>query len=154
MMNKKGDEKILIFYWIIILIIITIGIVAGVVHVFGSNLDIRKAEAGLLKEKLVDCLVDKGELNSRNYNSVNLLETCKINLNDNTAKYKGIPQYAINLNLDGSERNFGNSDLLNEALCNQENQPACISSIIYVLENNQGKFLAIKIAVRKTEKNE
>ena len=62
MKNKRGEgEKLVSIYWFVILIIITLGVVAGTLKVFGEDIDIREAEASLLKDKVVDCLIEKGK---------------------------------------------------------------------------------------------
>jgi len=60
--GKKGGERILSIYLFIIYIIVTIGIVSGVLLVYGKGLDVREAEAGILGSKVVDCLVEQGVL--------------------------------------------------------------------------------------------
>lgn len=164
MRGKKGDEKLLSIYWFVILIIITIGIVAGVLHVFGSNVDVRMAEAGLLRDKIVECLVDKGELVR---NLPDSLKECKIDLNDNTEKYKDREQYAVKLELYDEnlnfleERKFGNTaffavacyDCYERANEFNEKAPRGEDVTLYVLDKGKGRFLVIKTAVDKYEKN-
>ena len=145
-MDKIGGERLLSLYWFVILGIITVGIVSGVLYVTGSNMDAREAEASLLKEKLVDCLVDGGKLNERIYSSDNLLEQCRINLED--SKYEEV-QYAIQID---DDKKFGNQRLL--VLCDVKSKEVrCVETKIYVLNNNKGTDLTIKTVVGKEEQN-
>jgi len=159
MFNKKADERVLSVYWFVILVIIAVGVVSGVIHVFGANLDIREAEAGLLRDRIVDCLVHQGNLKSEVYNSLesandeSLLQICNIDINDKTAKYKDAEQqYAIKIDF----KEFGNQAFFVACDPKKENVPKCIETTIYVLEEGEkieGGFLTIKTAVAKIEKN-
>ena len=62
MINKKAGERVLSIYLFIIYIIVAVGIVSGVLLFFSSSLDIRKAEAEILGDKVIDCLVEQGGL--------------------------------------------------------------------------------------------
>lgn len=154
-MNKKSEgEKVMYIYWFLIIIIISIAVVSAVVHVFGSAIDIREAEASLLKDKAIDCLVNKGELISGNYNALksgddsSLLQTCKISLADNTGSYKDSKQYGLKIN----DKEFGDNGLFD--FCGIENSDVrCDEAVIYVLDFGSEKFLSIKSVVRKKEKN-
>ena len=144
-MNKKAGQRILIFYWIIIMIIILIGIVSGVLHIFGSNIDVRRAEAGLLRDNLVSCLIEQGKLKTEIYESENLLEKCKIKIND---------EYAIKLKLKNEkEKKFGKESLF-IGCDNLDNKfPRCIQTTIYILKQDKSAYLEITTVVDKNEKN-
>lgn len=143
--EKQGDEKLMTIYWFLILIIITIGIVSAAVHALGPK-DVRDAEAGLLKEKIIDCLIQQGVLNTTVYNSADLLELCRINLNDKTGKYTEI-QYAIKID----DKTFGNARWLDN--CGIQNVK-CEETTVYALSEGKGKYIEIKTAVLKISQNE
>ena len=139
MKNKRGEgEKLVSIYWFVILIIITLGVVAGTLKVFGEDIDIREAEASLLKDKVVDCLIEKGELNSKygdleSNNLESLSNVCNIMLNQD---------YYVMIN----NNEFGDSGILVEC---DLNQARCYKTSIFVLNNGEKMFLEIKTGVRK-----
>jgi len=155
-MNKKGEgEKVLAVWWILVIVIITIGIVSGVLSVFGRPIDIREAEADILRDKVVDCLVEDGKLNSAKYQNLisgdldSLLSVCKIDLRDKTEKYEGTEQYALQIN----KKDFGKVSFFQTCDLDEDVFPRCSEITIYVLDGGKGKFLTIKSAVNKKEKN-
>jgi hypothetical protein len=163
-MNRKGGERILFVYWFAIAVIVTIGIVAGVLKVAGSNMDVRLAETGLLRDRLVDCLINQGEFNMavfndlESYDDETLLQACKIDLEDKTQKYKGTEQYAVELGLYDENLNliekkqFGNFAFF--VSCGVAGEGlVCLERMVYVLEKGRGRFLKINIAIDKNEKN-
>jgi len=81
-MNKKAGEKVLSIYLFIIYIIVSIGIVSGVLTFYGP-LDVRGVESGILTDKVIDCLVEQGELKEFN------LENCGFDFKDNSQIYNG-----------------------------------------------------------------
>jgi len=147
--GKQGGERVLSIYWFIILGIILVGIVSGVLNVFGSSFDVRTAEAGLLKEKVVDCLVSGGRLNAEIYESEDLLSECAIDLDDKTSTYKDeSQQYAIKI----GDKEFGNQQLFVQCGLS-EDFAKCLDTTIYVLNGDEEMFLEIKTAVGKEEQN-
>jgi len=158
-MNKKGDERVLGIYFFVILIIIALGIVSGVVTVYGQDIDIREAEVSLLRDQLVDCLVDRGDFNMVKFEDQDMLKLCKLNFEDQTLKYKdGKQQYAvkidildINSNLIKS-KSFGNEALM--IVCGSKGDvPVCLDTIMYLLEGGNPVYVKIKTVVRKNEQN-
>ena len=143
-MNKKAGQRVLIFYWVIIMIIVLIGIVSGVLHVFSGNIDIRRAEAGLLRDRIVSCLIDKGKFKTEIYESEDLLNKCKIKISE---------EHAVQLEIDGQKKIFGNENLLETCENSEKNFPRCIKTTIYVLKQNEQAYLKITTAVDKNEKN-
>jgi hypothetical protein len=158
-MNKRGGEKVMYIYWVIIFVLITIGIVSGIISVFGSGLDVRMAEAGLLKERVVGCLVEKGELTgkfgilkSQNLNS--LLDNCGIDLSGRMAVK--IEKYDENFNLiegkdfgDASFFPFTCYECFPNWFYEKGEKYKGTKRVIYVLENNSPGYLKIVTSVGK-----
>jgi hypothetical protein len=154
MMNLRGDERVLSVYWIFILVIVTLSIVAGVVQIYGGDLDVRAAEAGLLKERAVDCLVHKGVFDRDKFDLLSdadaLLQECKIDLVDRSSDQEEVA-FALLLAFDGVEKSFGDSRVLDGcplSLAGRE-ESVCVIRKLYVLERDVGKFLEITAGVKK-----
>ena len=54
--NKKADERYLSIWMFIIWIIIAVGLVWGVTLFFSGSADVRKTEADILNQRILDCL--------------------------------------------------------------------------------------------------
>jgi len=171
-MNKKGDERVLSIYLFIIFIIVSIGIVSGVLLFHGAGLDVREVEADILADKVIDCLVEQGELKNQVFaDNFTIGEFCNINLRDNSITYKGEEQSAISVEL--FDFNSCSKDDKDEVgcsleirdriiigrndfeLCNEEGDkiPKCSEKYVYVLNNEKGVMLRVLGVVRKIEKN-
>ncbi len=163
--NKKAGGRVLSIYLFIIYIIVSVGIVSGVIVFYGSPLDVRITEAGVLNGKIVDCLVEQGNLKQGVLvDGFDLLNTCHLDFKDNTQKYQGEVQYAVDIklfNFDScsnfrcsnpvSEFVFGEKDFLQ--YCNSEGKkiPKCNTESAYVLSNEKGMILQITSVVNKIE---
>ena len=159
-MNKKGGERILSFYWFIMFIIIGIGVVSGVLIFFSGQTDVRKVEASILADKIVECFVQDGKLINDNLNKINgdnLAGECGLYLQDNT--YNDKEQYYISVKIERKNEavglRAGKEDY--EAFCGQEqskkNIPLCIRKRILVLDNNDFAQFEVVSSVRKVEQN-
>jgi hypothetical protein len=99
-MNKKADERVLSIYLFIIYIIVSIGIVSGVFIFYGTPLDVRKVEAGILNTRVIDCLAEQGKLTPEFFNNnFDLVTYCHFNFKDNTQKSMGEEEYAVNVEI-------------------------------------------------------
>ncbi len=162
-MNKKAGERVLSIYLFIIYIIVAIGIVSGVLLFYGPS-DIRETEASVLTDKVIDCLVDGGELEKEIFNNpFDLMSFCDFDFKDNTLKYQGEEQYAVQVELYDFEKNLlrgsgkipivGKKDYLEFCDLGGKNLPKCNEKSIYVLFHRQKYLLKVKSAVGKVEKN-
>lgn len=61
MMNKRG-EKLLTFWWFIVLTFVVVGIVGGVSLISYKEIDVKRYEAEVLSLKLERCLIELGKL--------------------------------------------------------------------------------------------
>jgi len=62
--NKRGGEKILSIWWFLVLAIVGASIVVGVLMVYSADVDTRELESAILVERVSDCIVQDGILNS------------------------------------------------------------------------------------------
>ena len=174
--DKRGDERILSIYLFIIYIIVSIGVVSGVLLFHGAGLDIRIVEAGVLSDKIINCLVEEGELKDEILEEdFDLTSFCKINLKDNSASYDGEVQLGVGVELfdfnscvkeeiEGETEISCTNNLRNKievgrndyfGFCELEGDkiPKCSEKYIYVLNNGDEIMLKVLSAIRKVEKN-
>lgn len=76
--NKKGGEKLLSIWWFVILIIIGVGIVAGVYIFYYAEVNVQKMESGILAGRVGDCLISGGNL-KENLVGGEIFNVCDIN---------------------------------------------------------------------------
>jgi len=139
-MNRRGD-KILSVYWFAILAIVAVGIVAMVVIFYGKPYDVREAEAGLMINKIVDCLSD-GKLLRQDIDNGNVLQECHFDFSEENEFYLEVENLGIkqgNFNLKDS------CDLRTESI-------VCVKRNAYFFDED-GNEIIIKIlgVVRKNE---
>lgn len=147
-MNKKADERILSIYLFIIYIVVSIGIVSGVLLVQGSGLDVRKVEAGILADKIIDCLVDQGNLNTAVLSEdFDLLSFCGVEFRSDDE------EYGVNIVIEDIEKKYGRDDYLE--FCNLKGTkiPKCETREVYVLNKGVGMVLKVEGVVGKINKN-
>lgn len=160
MISKKGDERLLSFYWIVIFVIVTIAVVSAVVIFSSAPLDIRGIEASLLSDSLINCVSENGRIKEVFYswdNTKSLEQVCNLYLKDMAyLDESATNQYFVAVRFEGREIKAGN-DLL-EPMCNaaesEKNIPKCNEKKLFLLDK-EGKLILIKItsAIRKIEKN-
>jgi|SRR3989344_5134974 len=171
MKNKKADERILSIYLFIVYIIVCVGIVSGVVLFYGAGLDVRVAEAGILSDKVIDCLTEKGKLHENVLkDNFDFLKFCKFDFKDNTGLYKGDEQYGARIELfdfnscskeedkivcsnEIKKIEAGREDFLEYCGLKGEKIPKCDKKETYVLNNGKGVLMRISGVVGQTEKN-
>jgi len=158
MRYKIAGERVLSIYLFVIYIIVAVGIVSGVIMVYGSPLDVQEKEAGILSDKIIGCLVEQGQLKEGILEGdVDLLEFCKFDFRDNTKKYNGEERYAVKVELYDFESGelkeqlpiVGNKRFLEFCDLKRDNLPKCSEKEIYVLEGQTKYLLKINSAVSK-----
>ena len=156
--NRKGDERVLSMYWFILFIIVAVAIVSAVLIFYSYLLDVRSTEAGILSDRVVDCLSDGGNLNVAKLDEAekNLESACNLILKDESKeKYKEMKsQYYIKVEANGKLIEAGDRDFL--AYCGQKsklNIPVCFEKKLFVLNGNEFVSMKITTAVRKVEQN-
>jgi len=76
--NKKAGEKILSIWWFFVLVIIAGGVVIGVTMFYVGDSDVRGLEADVLASKILDCIVESGEIDME-ISKENIFEKCNLN---------------------------------------------------------------------------
>ena len=78
--NKIGGEKLLSIWWLFIITMVGIGIVFGVSMFYSAEVDVRKVEAEILMDRILDCLFEQGVLISNLLESdFDIFQECKLN---------------------------------------------------------------------------
>jgi len=153
--NKKAGERLLSIYLFIIYIIVIIGLVSGIINFKDSSLDVRNKEAGVLTDKVIDCLVEQGRLREDFFEAdFDLIAECDFNFKDNTEKYLGEERYAVRVDSFYFENKkalknveAGKTDLLTYCGLEGEKIPKCNIKELYVLDVLDDKILLKVISV-------
>ena len=140
--GKKGEERILSIWWILIISIIGVLISIGVIMFYSYYLDVRGQEAEILFTKISDCLVEDGYL-SVGLTKADILSKCK--LDEKILKNA----YFLKIN----DTVIGNGDY--EAYCKLEgtNYPICKRGEVYALDRNENNIEKIKIEILVASNN-
>ena len=170
-MNKKADERILSIYLFIIYIIVSIGIISGVLVFYGSVLDVREPETDILINKIIDCSVQQGELNEEILNEkFNLVDFCRLDFKDNTKLGNEEGQYFVKINLFNfsscsknenklicsekiKEISAGRTDFSEFCSLAGEKIPKCQTKEIYILNSKKKFLLQIIAGIGKVQAN-
>ncbi len=154
-MNKIGGERVLYFYWFFIFVIVAVAMVVAVGLFYSNPADVRKVEAGLLGDKIVDCLIDGGEIKEFDKD----LNFCNLNFED--SHYDDEQYYFLisiynfdNLDEKILEIEEGN-DFFREScgLDKKRKLPQCSDKKVYALNKGGAVVVNILTAVRKSEQN-
>jgi len=167
--DKRGGDKILSMYWIMILVIVAGGIFGMVYTFYNHPYDVRSVEAEILSGQIANCLSQEGKLISGIFEEgfeESFPETCNLNLENEKGQileyYVEIDFYDSN-NLGESVFGIkeGNGGIL--AGCNiqeekeYKRESKCFEDefFSFSVEGETNKLYLIKIlsGVKKTEKN-
>ena len=155
-MNRKGDEKVMSFYWFVMFIIIAVVLASGIILYFSKPIDVREIEAGLLVDKVIGCVVSQGVLDVGKLGGLtdeNFEEVCGFSVIDN-ARETGSEEYFVKLEAGGKVLNAGDGNF--EAFCfdakSDKNIPVCLERELIVFNGGYEK-IKILVSVRKTEQN-
>jgi hypothetical protein len=136
-MNKKG-AKYLSVYWFAILILVAGGIVAMVFVFYGKPYDVRNVEAEIMVNKVADCLLVNGKLDSE-INNLNILEKCNFNLRDQNEFYFEVESLGIKQGYFNLKEN-----------CNSVENVVCVEKqVFYFVEDGFERIIKILSGVRK-----
>ncbi|MBU0977979.1 MAG: hypothetical protein KKD18_06175, partial [Nanoarchaeota archaeon] len=113
-LNKKGDEKYL-SPWNILIWIILIGTIVIALGMFNSaKTDIRSEEARILAHRVIDCIIQDGKTLAPLTENFDLLEKCNLNkkiIEESGAFYIGITLTDLNTNEIIEQYSVGDKDL-------------------------------------------
>lgn len=160
MKERRGDERLLSFYWFLMFIIITVAVVSAVVIFTSRPFDIRSVEAQILADKLVGCIAQQGNIAQvfEGGREALLEKQCALFLSDTSYTDAGqqAEQYYVQAKVGEQKFEAGNMRLptLCDAAPSTRNIPACTHKR-FVAFNSAGKLVNVDIdvAVRKMEKN-
>jgi hypothetical protein len=155
MKNKKADERVLSIYLFIIYIIVGIGIVSGVLLFYGKPFDVRELEAGILGDKVIDCLVEQGELKPDVLTVWTNLSECNFDFEDKSSTYEGSEEYYVDVkisNLDKTsvkkEFSKGNNEIFQYCgLKGEKDFVRCVKNEIYILNDNGGNKEGVLLSI-------
>ena len=161
--NRKGD--LMSIWWWVIMGIAGFFIIICVLVINGSQIDVRKAEAEILANRIIDCIVVNGKLIPLDVNA-DIEKICYFNFNEEVNGKIERSQYYFNIkisDLDGKEiLNIETSDsdyirsncMIEEKIKPQAKLPKCVEKEVYGLMKT-GKEVKISIfsGVNKGEKN-
>ena len=157
---KKAGERVLSIYLFVVYIIVSVGIVSGVLIFYGQPLDVRELEAGILTDKVIDCLVEQGKLKPEFWDKeIDLKRVCNFDFRDNTRKYQGEERYAVRVELfDFDSGEFrkalpvaGNLEFLKYCDSEGDKIPRCNEKEVYVLFGPMKFLLKVNSAVAKVQ---
>ncbi len=169
-MNKRGD-KILSIYWFAVLIIVAGGVFAMVYVFYGTPYDVRGIEAGILIDRIADCISYSGRINTGFISNsqpvqkteVEFLKDCHLNFKstewEDEQYYTEIKIYKLeDMNNAVFSINAGDNKWLSSCALQgdkeKERLARCARDSFYSLDNANNQYI-IKIlaVVRKSEKN-
>ncbi len=147
-MNKRGNEKIFSIWWFISIVVITVVIALVTISFMSKDVDVRKVSAKILYERLAECLIENGYLDSRfKVGDLNwdLFNNC--NLREELFSSDGSGYYFEVIFLDKDRIRAGDRSLRNPCLASNDvdfiDSPGCISNsekVIY-FSLDEKKFL-------------
>lgn len=165
--NKKGGDKVLSLYWIIILILIAGGVFGMVYTFYKHPYDVREIENGILINKFSDCISYGGKINQNLLSGDNFNQTfedfvseeCNLDFGSGEEYYVEANFYSENnLNLEVYSLSYGNSGLV--ASCNiQEDkeyglESKCSDGEFFSLSESGNLYLVkVNSIIKKTEQN-
>ena len=164
-------DKTISIYWFAIIMLVAVAVVYMVSAFFRVPYDIRENEAGLLANRVADCLSQKGELSSFLFDEEGKIvgfnndfeEKCKINAGvEDTWKDS---QYYLYLGFftveDTQSPNYfyetGNLNLISTCEVQKDKEldklAKCVEKRFYSINGDKQYLIKILSVVRKTEKN-
>lgn len=150
--NKKAGEKILSIWWFAILILIGTGVVLGTLVFFSKDIDVRKAEADILANKLALCLVNDGKVTPNLFTeNFDLFKECSLSksiIADSEKYFISITTYKSKASGDtlfGSPLKYGNIAFekdcaIEEKVVKAEHFPRCTLRTVYGFNETGAKF--------------
>lgn len=61
--NKKGGEKYLSIWWFFILVIISVGLIVGILANAFAEINVKKIESEILTDRVANCIIQQGQIN-------------------------------------------------------------------------------------------
>lgn len=143
--NKRAEEKYMSLWWFFSWIVIAAGIVIGVMAFNSKDVDVREVEAEILSEKLVNCLLDNGNINQDFLENNFDIEICDLDLEvlrDSGYFYIEISSGEVKYEV--GEVSFREDCYISEEMKKAEYFPKCIEKKIKGM-NSENKMIEVKI---------
>lgn len=150
-LNKDKKANLLSIWWFFVLAIVGTGIVIGTLKFYGADTNVKKLEADILSDRVINCVVNQGVINSKfiegNFNifsNCGLYEDLLSNKNRYMIKVQTIDDK-------GNTKDIVRTGLEMEKDCNiRENvlsapkYPFCSTKILELLDSN-GNLIKLKV---------
>jgi len=160
-MNKLGSENLLSIWWFLVLVIVAGGIALGVFMFYSADVDVREVEAGIMANKIYDCLNDNGHLKGDVFlKDFDLYKECDINRNvffeDGTGYYLNVSIFEGNINI--FENHSRSEDLKRNCIIGKgigtKDFPECFlgEERFLFISNGVEKELAVKVLAVSNQK--
>ncbi|HLD37795.1 MAG TPA: hypothetical protein VJA86_04360 [Candidatus Nanoarchaeia archaeon] len=94
--SKKAGEKVLSIWWFFVLAFVGVSVVAAVSMFYSADVDVKEIEAGILADRVADCIVQNGYLSSSFIGGNFKLKECGLNeevIQNSQNFYIGISAY-------------------------------------------------------------
>lgn len=95
MFNKRGEERIFTIWWFVVIMAVSAVIVLATLGFFSKEADTKEYESGILYERIMECLVQNGYLQSDFSESFDIYGEC--NLNKKVIEDRGLFYFGIYL---------------------------------------------------------
>lgn len=139
-MNKRGEERIFTLWWFVAIAAISAAIVLATMGFFSKEVNTREYEAGIMYERILECLVQNGNLRSDFNGSFDIYKEC--DLSKDVFLNRSLFYFEIVLDgesvLDGGDRSKKADCELKEKV-KTENFPGCINQTELILYSKDGK---------------
>lgn len=169
--NNKGDERMLIFYWLMIFVVVGVSVSVGVILFFNGPIDVRLVEADALNDRVIDCLIERGHLKYEFFNdsfSEELEDYCGIVLDEQEffVEVKTYHFYDCDFSSDPNARTcpdsafvrslfVGNEDFRTACQLEGDKFPKCVKKNVFALNATDGSPFLVEVVsgVAKINKN-
>ncbi len=144
--DKRGEERWLSPWMFFVWLLIAAAVAVAVVSFYSASIDAREQENEIFINKLADCLIDSGNLNSDILSDFNIFERCGISEKAFSEKgefYFNVSFYSIDEKKYVKSVSKGNNEF--EILCflPGKSMPICAKKKVYTLLNSKKYFIEI-----------
>ncbi len=140
-MDKRGEERIFTVWWFIVIVLVAGVVVLATLGFFSKETDTKEYEAGILYERIMECLVQNGKLRADFNSGFDIYKECGLQKEvflENSSFY-----FEINLNknlvLQGGD-NSKKADCSIKQGVEAKNFPGCINQTEVVLYYMNGEL--------------
>ena len=77
-MFKRGEERMFSIWWFVVIVVVAGAIVLATLGFFSKETDTKEYEAGILHERIMECLVQNGQLRNDFGEGFDIFKECKL----------------------------------------------------------------------------